>query len=50
MPYPSDSVRIEQLSLENERVFGVYEDELEVHHIIMFDIDGLPPDTALATG
>lgn len=41
---------VERISLTDDRVFAVYEDELDVQHVIVFEIDGLPTDGALTTG
>lgn len=40
---------IERIALFVDHVFGVYEDELDVQHVIVFDIDGLPLGAVLAT-
>lgn len=41
---------IERLAIPGDQVFGVWEDELEVQHLVVFEIDGLPPETEPATG
>lgn len=41
---------IERLDLQAGRVIGVYEDELDVQHLVVFEIDGLTRDGAVGTG
>ena len=40
---------IERIGMQYDRVFAVYEDELDVQHVIVFDIEGLPPPASDAS-